>query len=328
TIRKAVYGFPEENKINGMIGFTKMDFGRRVRMTHFSIIGGLVGGVMLQSATVIGATSQGSDGKVDFARQILPILSDKCFVCHGPDTQKKDFLRLDSFEGATEDRGGYRAIDTEKPEEGEMLARLHDADDPMPPEDAEKQLSKSERELLSLWLRQGGDYAKHWAFVPPVKVDPPTIDETIQNEIDGFVYSKMKLADVGFAAEADKATLARRLSLVLTGLPPEPEQLASYMGDEAPDAYERLVEEMLSSPRYGEHQARYWLDAVRYGDTHGLHLDNRRGIYPYRDWVVKAFNENLPFDDFITWQLAGDLLPNPSLDQMAPSRHQQIAMCQ
>jgi hypothetical protein len=298
-----------------MIGFTKMDFGRRVGMTHFSFIGGLVGGVMLQSATVFGATSQGIDEKVDFARQILPILSDKCFVCHGPDTQKKDFLRLDSFEGATEDRGGYRAIDTEKPEEGEMLARLHDADDPMPPEDAEKQLSESERELLSLWLRQGGDYAKHWAFVPPVKVDPPTIEETIQNEIDGFVYSKLKSAEVGFAAAADKATLARRLSLVLTGLPPETEQLASFMADAAPDAYERLVEEMLSSPRYGEHQARYWLDAVRYGDTHGLHLDNRRGIYPYRDWVVKAFNENLPFDDFITWQLAGDLLPKPSLEQ-------------
>ena len=294
-----------------------VDFKRKRRdLSRCSaLLGGLVGYGILFPATIQAAVTEKASGDLDFARQILPILSDKCFVCHGPDTRKKNFLRLDSFEAATEDRGDYQAINPADPEKSELLLRIHDADDPMPPEDAEKQLSDSEKDLLSQWVRQGGDYAKHWAFVPPKKSKPVETDETIQNEIDGFIHARMRESDADFAVEADKASLARRLALVLTGLPPEPEQLAAFMGDNAPDAYERLVEEMLSSPRYGEHQARYWLDAVRYGDTHGLHLDNRRGIYPYRDWVVKAFNENLPFDDFITWQLAGDLLPNPSLEQ-------------
>lgn len=237
----------------------------------------------------------------DFSTEILPILSNKCFACHGPDA-KKDEVRLDSYEGATEDLGGYSAIDSEKPENGELLIRIHDEKDPMPPEDAEKQLTKAERELLSRWVKSGGEYAEHWAFVKPGIVESGSIDRLVEAKLDGK----------GFAPEADRATLARRVALVLTGLPPESEQLEGYVksGD-----FERLVDQLLGSERFGEHQARYWLDAVRYGDTHGLHLDNRRGIYPYRDWVVKAFNENLPFDDFITWQLAGDLLENPSMAQ-------------
>ena len=237
----------------------------------------------------------------DFSTEILPILSNKCFACHGPDA-KKDEVRLDSYEGATEDLGGYSAIDSEKPENGELLIRIHDEKDPMPPEDAEKQLTKAERELLSRWVKSGGEYAEHWAFVKPGIVKGGSIDRLVEAKLDGK----------GFAPEADRATLARRVALVLTGLPPESEQLEGYVksGD-----FERLVDQLLGSERFGEHQARYWLDAVRYGDTHGLHLDNKRGIYPYRDWVVKAFNENLPFDDFITWQLAGDLLENPSMAQ-------------
>jgi len=141
------------------------------------------------------------------------------------------------------------------------------------------------------------------------------VREGLQGGIDAFIAERMAEAEVDFAPEADKATLARRVALILTGLPLEPDPLDAFLADETPDAYERFVDALLSSPRYGEHQARYWLDAVRYGDTHGLHLDNRRGIYPYRDWVVKAFNDNLPLDDFITWQLAGDLLPNPTLEQ-------------
>ncbi len=262
------------------------------------------------------AATEAESQRVDFAKQVLPILSDKCFVCHGPDTQKKGFLRLDSFAGATADRGGYQAINPHQPEESELLVRIHDADDPMPPEDAEKSLTDSERAILGAWVQQGGDYATHWAFVAPRKAKPPVTEELIENEIDAFVLAAMDREGVGFAPEADKATLARRVALVLTGLPPEPETLIGFMANEAPDAYAQLVEELLSHPRYGEHQARYWLDAVRYGDTHGLHLDNRRGIYPYRDWVVSAFNDNLPFDDFITWQLAGDLLPEPTLEQL------------
>jgi hypothetical protein len=163
---------------------------------------------------------------------------------------------------------------------------------------------------------QGGEYAMHWAFVPPEKIAPTVSDSSIRNEVDAFLLQEMQKKKVAFAPEADRMILARRAALILTGLPPEPEQLHQFLNDESGDAYEKFVDELLKSPRYGEHQARYWLDAVRYGDTHGLHLDNRRGIYPYRDWVVFALNSNLPLDDFITWQLAGDLLHDPSIDQL------------
>jgi len=254
-------------------------------------------------------TSFLSAKEVDFAREVLPVLSNKCFVCHGPDTKKKDLVRLDSFEGATRDLGGYRAIDVASLKDSEILARLHDADDPMPPEKAEKKLTDQERDLLSRWVKQGGKYAKHWAFVKPEK------PETKGNAIDYFVGTKLQAEGKDFAPEAERAVLARRASLVLTGLPPEPKRLQAFLDDEKQDAYERFVDELLASSRFGEHQARYWLDAVRYGDTHGLHLDNKRGIYPYRDWVVRALNENLPLDQFITWQLAGDLLPKSTLEQ-------------
>ncbi len=251
---------------------------------------------------------------VNFARQILPILSDKCFVCHGPDTHDPDLVRLDSFAGATADLGGYLAIDTATPDDSEILVRIHSAEDPMPPEDANKQLTDQEKELLTRWIKQGGQYTRHWAFVPPARSSTGE-DESARDAIDRFVQQQLTESGIRFAEPADRPTLARRAALVLTGLPPEPEMLNRFLADDDPAAYARLVDELLASPRFGEHQARYWLDAVRYGDTHGLHLDNRRGIYPYRDWVVKAYNDNLPLDDFITWQLAGDLLPEPTLEQ-------------
>ena len=267
-------------------------------------------------STFVLAFSRGAlnaaDTPVDFAREILPVLSNKCFVCHGPDSRKKDLLRLDSFEGATRDLGGYRAINTSNPAKSEIIARINSADDSMPPEKAEKKLTPAERKLIQRWVLQGGGYTKHWAFVPPTKQTPPSQG----HPIDAFVRSGFESKGVSFATEADKSTLARRLALVLTGLPPGPALLESYLKDKNKNAYERLVEEFLSDPRYGEHQARYWLDAVRYGDTHGLHLDNKRGIYPYRDWVVRALNKNLPLDQFIEWQLAGDLLPNPTMEQL------------
>lgn len=277
----------------------------------------LVGLVGISSVSAIESPAESQS--VDFAREILPILSNKCFVCHGPDIQEPDALRLDSFLGATSDRGGYRAINPDMPEESEILQRIFSADSPMPPREAEKQLDDRERQLLAQWIRQGGQYAQHWAFVPPKKQPPPD-HESISADgsiyIDTYVSARLQAEGLEFAAEADWRTLARRVALVLTGLPPEPAQLADFLHDDQPDAYRRFVDAMLASPRFGEHQARYWLDAVRYGDTHGLHLDNRRGIYPYRDWVVRAFNQNLPLDDFITWQLAGDLLPDPSLEQL------------
>jgi len=259
----------------------------------------------LFASTIVNAAES---AEVDFAREVLPILSNKCFVCHGPDTEE-DGLRLDSAAGANADLGGYRAVDSENPDESELLKRIHSSDSPMPPDDAEKQLTVAEREILTKWVKQGGSYAKHWAFVPPKKTGS-------SKSIDAFIEHKFKPDGHGFAEDAERSTLARRLALTLTGLPPEPEQLEAFLDNDSAEAYDKLIDELFASPRFGEHQARYWLDAVRYGDTHGLHLDNRRGIYPYRDWVVRAFNQNVPLDDFITWQLAGDLLPNPNLEQL------------
>ena len=265
---------------------------------------------LLASVFMVAFSTTAAETPVDFSREILPILSNKCFICHGPDSRKEDLLRLDSFEGATSDLGGYRAVDPGDLAKSEIIARIHDADDPMPPEDAEKHLTAAERALLKRWVLQGGGYTEHWAFVPPTRPTPPSQDQPI----DAFIENQFT-DDIDFAAEADKPTLARRLALVLTGLPPSPELLQSFLDDGSSNAYDQLVERLLADPHYGEHQARYWLDAVRYGDTHGLHLDNKRGIYPYRDWVVRSLNRNQPLDEFIEWQLAGDLLPEPTMEQ-------------
>jgi len=266
-------------------------------------------------ATPLWGADKGKSATVDFAREILPLLSNKCFVCHGPAGEARETLRLDSFTAATRDLDGHRAIDPAEPHNSEMIVRLESTDEPMPPADAEKQLTKTERELLIRWVRQGGTYSTHWAFVAPRK-DPQAIRSGTGQAIDSLVQARLREAGLRFASPATRETLARRVSLILTGLPPEPGQLAAFLADKRKGAYEKLVDELLASPRFGEHQARYWLDAVRYGDTHGLHLDNRRGIFPYRDWVVMALNRNLPLNDFITWQLAGDLLPNPTLEQI------------
>lgn len=271
----------------------------------------------LLPAADVPAKENGKNASVRFSRDILPILSDKCFVCHGPDVHDADMLRLDSVAAATEDRGGYFAINPKSPEKSEVLKRIHSVDDPMPPADADKQLNDHEKQLLERWIQQGGEYEQHWAFVSPWKSLPERDRNLTQGHpVDYFIERKLQQADVRFADQADLATLARRASLVLTGLPPKPERVVNLLNDRRSNAYEIFIDELLASPQFGEHQARYWLDAVRYGDTHGLHLDNRRGVYPYRDWVVRAFNKNMPLDEFITWQLAGDLFPEPTLDQL------------
>jgi hypothetical protein len=262
---------------------------------------------------VLPFSSLHADERVDFAREVLPILSNKCFACHGPDTRKAKELRLDSYAAATKERKGIRAIDPDDLEGSELIFRIHDEDDPMPPEDEEKPLTEAERVILTKWVKQGGNFASHWSFVSPRKEKDAPKTKAIDFYIDaGYQSHKPPIAP---APEADRTILARRAALVLTGLPPEPAVLDQFLADQAPDAYEKFVDTLLDSPHYGEHQARYWLDAIRYGDTHGLHLDNRRGIFPFRDWVVRAFNDNLPLDDFITWQLAGDLLPNATITQ-------------
>jgi hypothetical protein len=275
-----------------------------------------VTGCCLFIACGLSASAAAQDEPLDFSRDILPILSDKCFVCHGPDTPAEIDLRLDTEAAATEDRGGYRAVDREHPEESELLIRIESEFDPMPPADADKQLTDEEKQLLRRWIEAGGRYAQHWAFVPPRKrTEVDGIALQPHNAIDVLIGRKQKQQGVEPAAPAEPNTLARRVALTLTGLPPRDEVLSEFLSQPDEAGYERLVERLLADPRFGEHQARYWLDAVRYGDTHGLHLDNRRGIYPYRDWVVRAFNENLPLDDFIRWQLAGDLMEDPSLEQ-------------
>ena len=248
---------------------------------------------------------------IDFAREVLPILSNKCFACHGPDTKKKDLVRLDREELAKKDLGGYHAIDPDELSESEVIFRIEDEEDPMPPKDFDKTLTKEEKKLIREWVMSGGEYARHWAFVPPRKNLEPK-----GNPIDSFIERKLQKIDGALSEQADRATLARRSSLTLNGLPPEPNLLEDFLQDKRPDAYDRYLDRLFAKLDYGEHIARYWLDAVRYGDTHGLHLDNRRGIYPYRDWVVRALNDNQPFDDFIRWQLAGDLFPEPTEDQL------------
>ena len=250
--------------------------------------------------------------KIDFSREILPILSNKCFACHGPDTKEEKLVRLDFEDLAKKDLGGYHAIDPAKLEESELLFRIVDEDDPMPPEDFGKTLTKNEKEVIRKWVMSGAEYAQHWSFVSPTKagVEPKI------NPIDHFIGKALEKQGHGFAEDADRATLARRASLILNGLPPEPREVEAFLADNRPEAFGRYLDRLFAKVDYGEHIARFWLDAVRYGDTHGLHLDNRRGIYPYRDWVVRALNDNQSFDEFIRWQLAGDLFPEPTEDQL------------
>ncbi len=264
-------------------------------------------GLILLAAT----TSSPAAEPPDFAKEVLPILSNKCFACHGPDAEE-DEVRLDSFEGATADLGDYHAIDLKDLTESELIFRIEDKDDPMPPKKFEKSLTDKERDILKRWVLSGGKYAQHWAFVAPKKHK----DFKADGGIDHFIREGLKEAGHKPAPATDRRNLARRAALTLTGLPPEPEQLNTFLADKSGDAYDKYLKVLMNSPRYGEHQARFWLDAVRYGDTHGLHLDNKRGIFPYRDWVVRAFNQNMPFDEFIRDQLAGDMLPKPTPEQL------------
>jgi mono/diheme cytochrome c family protein len=263
------------------------------------------------------------DGPIDFNRDIRPILSDNCFACHGPDEKKRQAnLRLDTKQGAFArlDSGQF-AIVPGKPDESELIFRITATDAPavlMPPPKSTKKLTPAQIDLITRWVAQGAPWEEHWAFVPPRKPALPKVKNPAwpKNPIDHFILARLEAAGLQPSPEADKRTLIRRVTLDLTGLPPTPAEVDAFLADDSPEAYEKLVDRLLASPRYGEHMARYWLDAARYGDTHGLHLDNYREMWPYRDWVIKAFNDNKPFDRFIVEQLAGDLLPNPTLDQL------------
>jgi len=267
-----------------------------------------------------GASAQ--ERTVDFARDVRPILSDRCFACHGPDERaRKAGLRLDLRESAFGRlRGGGRAIVPGDPEASELLSRVghEDPEERMPPPEAGDPLTQAEQEVLRQWIAAGANWEEHWAFQPVRRRAPNPPGPHVAREqswIDRFVFSRLQAEGLSPADEADPYTLVRRVHLDLTGLPPTPEEVEAFVGDERPDAYERLVDRLLATERYGEHMARYWLDAARYGDTHGLHLDNYREMWPYRDHVIEAFRDNQPYDEFLVEALAGDLLPDATLDQ-------------
>ena len=258
--------------------------------------------------------------EISFDGDIRPILSDKCYACHGPDKKKrKADLRLDIKESAFADRGGYFAIVPGKLLDSALYQRItaEDPKDRMPPLHSERSLNPKQIELLKRWIEAGADWQEHWSFSPPKRMDPPTVQNQawVRNGIDRFILSRLEAEGIPASSEADKRTLIRRLTFDLTGLPPAPTEIHRFLEDHSPDAYQKLIDRLLAKPQYGEQMGRFWLDAARYGDTHGLHLDNYREIWPYRDWVIQAFNQNMPFDQFTIEQLAGDLLPEPTLSQ-------------
>ncbi len=272
--------------------------------------------------TLAGVAAAANDGKLRFNQDIRPILSDKCFACHGTDAKKrKADRRLDTLEGAYAVNDGVQGIKPGDLANSEVWKRIitKNEDDVMPPPESHKKMTDAEKALIKRWIEEGAAYQKHWAFEPPVKAEVPSIQDSrfkIQNPIDGFIGDRLKREGLGFSPEADRATLIRRVAFAVTGLPPTVKETDVFIADQSPDAYEKMVDRHLSSPRHGEEMAKHWLDVARYGDTHGLHLDNERQMWAYRDWVVRAFNENLPFDKFTTWQLAGDIIPNATKDQL------------
>ncbi|MCI0540341.1 MAG: PSD1 and planctomycete cytochrome C domain-containing protein, partial [Verrucomicrobiales bacterium] len=266
-----------------------------------------------------------SAGSVDFNREIRPILSDNCFACHGPDEgARKAKLRLDHREGALKGgKSGDPAIIPGKPDESELIKRImtSDEDDLMPPPKSKKKLTATQMDLLKRWVAEGAAWPSHWAFEKPQRAPLPetALKNWAKNEIDRFVLARLEKEGLKPSPQADKPTLIRRASLDLTGLPPTVEEVDAFLNDSSATAYEKLVDRLLDSSRYGEHMAKSWLDAVRYADSHGYHIDSQRDIWPYREWVIKALNQNIPFDEFTAQQLAGDLLPNATTDQKIAS---------
>ncbi len=294
------------------------------RLAHFPDQGRRVGlvaagmGALVWAALVsAGGAASAADGPaLEYNRDVRPILAENCFPCHGPDSAaRKADLRLDRRDVAIE----AGAITPGDAEASELIARIN-AQDPkevMPPPVTSKTLTARQKDVLRRWIAEGARYQALWSLIPPKRADLPSVTTTAwaRNPIDRFVLAKLEENGLSPAPEADRRTLARRLSLDLTGLPPDPADVEAFASDSAPEAYEKLVTRFLDSSRWGEHRARYWLDVARYADTNGFHFDNFREAWAYRDWVIGAFNRNLPFDAFTVEQLAGDLLPGSTLEQ-------------
>ncbi|HYE17235.1 MAG TPA: DUF1553 domain-containing protein [Tepidisphaeraceae bacterium] len=261
-------------------------------------------------------------GAVQFNRDIRPILAENCLACHGADPgTRKAGLRLDTDAGLFGDRPDNKgkAVVKGKPDESILYKRIvmTDEDDLMPPPKSHKVMTAAQKQTVRKWIEQGAPYEAHWSLIPPTRPAVPKVADGkwVRNPIDAFILAKLEAAGLKPAPEADRRTLARRLALDITGLPAAPDDVEAFVTDKSPNYYEAYVDKLLASPHYGEHRGRYWLDVARYADTHGIHFDNFREMWSYREWVIDAFNRNVPFDQFTMEQLAGDLLPSPTLDQ-------------
>src|SRR5437867_3655744 len=261
---------------------------------------------LVAGTAVRAATKSSSPQTIDFSRDIRPILSENCFKCHGPDEkERKAKLRFDVKEDAFKPaKSGDYAIVPGDLAKSKLIERItsRDEDELMPPPKSKKHLTPQQIDLLKRWVAQGAKWDEHWAFVAPKRPELPRVKNNTwpKNDIDYFVLARLETEGLKPSPEADRKTLIRRASFDLTGLPPTPQEVDAYLGDKSPGAYDKLVDRLLDSPRYGENMARYWLDAARYADSHGYHIDSERSMWKWREWVVQAFNNNMPFDEFTT----------------------------
>jgi mono/diheme cytochrome c family protein len=287
----------------------------RKHLVELICVSAALGAVLFSRAD---APTPPAAGKVDFAREVLPILSENCFQCHGPDAgARKAKLRLDTREGAL--RKEDPVIVPGKSDGSELIRRVMSTakSETMPPPQAKKKLTALQIDTLKRWVDQGAGWGKHWAFEKPQRPQLPAVRNPawVRNGIDAFVLARLEKEGLAPAPEATKETLIRRVTLDLTGLPPTPEEVDAFLKDDSAGAYEKVVDRLLASPHYGERMVWEWLDAARYADSNGYQGDGERTMWPWRDWAIKAFNDNLPFDQFTVRQLAGDLLPNPTVEQ-------------
>ena len=271
---------------------------------------------LLISLLIINCSLLGSE-EIGFNKDIRPLLTDRCFSCHGPDERaRKAQLRLDTFEGATKDLGGYAAIIPGDPDNSELLLRaIHeDPDEVMPPKKSKiPKLNHQEINIIKKWIKNGAKYQKHWAFTP---LNKPKYNSN-NNLIDEFIEKRLKEENLQFSNKSDPNTLIRRVYLDLTGLLPSPKEIRSFVENNSNEAYINIVNKLLDSPHYGERWGRHWLDQARYADSHGYTSDSERQMWPFRDWVISALNEDMGFDQFTIEQIAGDLLTNPTKKQIA-----------
>ena len=283
-----------------------------------------VAALLAQLRPVPAAKPASAPTSLSFNEHIQPILADNCYSCHGLDAgSRKAELRLDRFEHATAKRkDGPPAVIPGKPDESPLIQRIETKDEKkiMPPPEAHKTLSPAQIATLRRWVAEGAHYEEHWAFITPSRPAVPAVSAAarswVRTPVDAFIAARLEREGLTPAAESDRRSLIRRVTLDLTGIIPTAAEVEAFVADRAPDAYEKLVDRLLASPRYGEHRARNWLDYIRYADTHGIHFDNFRAIWPYRDYVIRAFNQNKRFDAFVREQLAGDLLPARTIDEL------------